>query len=143
MDGTCNDEVYVFTSSLALGPFCGFDDAFNSAPITESNPFFDYYYYDLIGNHNLGNMATGVSQAYSIRVGIQTGSTVRSYGFKFSWTTSEPAPIVTGYIKLVFKQQQPIPSSIACIILILIFFFLNLNGSDILNKIFILNQNSI
>jgi len=93
---TCNDEVYVFTSSLALGPFCGFDDAFNAAPIDISNPFYDYYYYDVLNTHNLGNMATGVSQAYSIKIGIQSDATVRSYGFKFTWSTTTPTTAATG-----------------------------------------------
>jgi len=90
-DGTCDDEVYIFTPTVQLGPFCGFDDQFyivdNNQQLNE-NYNYDYYYESMLGTHNLGNLIESITQVYPLRIGLSTGEAVNNWGFKLSWTTS-------------------------------------------------------
>lgn len=85
-NGTCLDEVYVFTPDASMGPFCGFDAEFANG--LESLQY-DYYYEELLNTQNLGDYSGSVIQGYSIQVGLATGGHVKNYGFDFSWEVSE------------------------------------------------------
>ena len=52
---------------------------------------YDYYYANLLGSHNLGNLIESVTQTYPLRIGLKTGEAVFNWGFKLSWTTSMEA----------------------------------------------------
>ena len=84
-DGSCLDEVYIFSPDATHGPFCGFDDAFNAGMDSIQ---YDYYYEQLLNTVNLGAFGSEMVQTYPIKVGLQTGDHVRNYGFSFSWQIS-------------------------------------------------------
>ena len=84
-NGSCLDEVYIFTPSSTLGPFCGFDADFANG--LESVQY-DYYYEELLNTQNLGQYSGNVVQNYAIQIGLETGDHVRNYGFTFSWQVS-------------------------------------------------------
>jgi len=98
-NGTCVDQVYIYTPAGEQGPFCGFDDAFKVGleDGTANSDHYDYYYEQLLNTHNLGEFGGDNSHGYPLRIGLKTGSHVHNYGFKLSWTLSEcPEGYVVG-----------------------------------------------
>ena len=46
---------------------------------------YDYYYAELLGTQNFGNLEEPIIQTYPIRIGLKTDETVNNFGFKLSW----------------------------------------------------------
>jgi hypothetical protein len=93
-DACSHDQVYIFDNdNNAMGPFCGFDDAFADPGSIN----YDYQYDSHLGNHNLGDAESGNSQNFPLRIGLISDGHVINYGFKISYS-SMVIPCDDGYM---------------------------------------------
>ena len=95
-NGTCVDQVFIFSPSGTHGPFCGFDDAFKVGLVDgvadgtnkADSEHYDYYYEQLLNTHNLEGFSGENTHGYPLQIGLITGNHVHNYGFKLSWNLS-------------------------------------------------------